>query len=993
MSPDFCPTEVEDKAISREQMVRAEQTRMLYVGLTSSLPGALAVAGVLVYFLWGEVDRTQMLVWAGTFALITLIRSVLAVAYHRSAPSPAQTAHWREWFEMGVVAGGAIWGASAWLLFPQHSVEHQAFIGVMVAGLAAGALSTLSASFLATISFMVFVLVPVAARFLLSDSAMIATVGVLLLLYLGMVSVGARRINANIMQNLRLRLESDAREQALAESEEKYRRLFELSEDPMCLLAEGRPVMANDAAARLLGYDSPDELISTPPSQLSPEFQEGGRPSQEQANEMTAVAFRDGYHRFEWIHLKKDGGTVPVETALTRIPYLGGDALFCVLRDITDRKRAEHAMIEAREQAESASRAKSEFVATMSHEIRTPMNAVLGMAELLDNTDLNPEQREFTEIIYKSGRSLLGIIDDILDFSKIEAGRLELVQSPFDLEAVAQEVVQLLAATAREQNLALLLDYQAGCRRQFVGDGGRIRQVLLNLVGNALKFTERGQVTVRVVCNEPGQQHTALRLLVQDTGIGIAPEQQERLFESFTQADSSTTRRYGGTGLGLAISKKLVEMMGGEIGVQSEAGQGATFWFTLTLPNGTLPGPEDEVDLSGVRVLLVDDDKVNRELMQHQLEGAGMQVWEASSAVDALRILQEALVGDVPFDVAVVDRNMPETDGFALARMLGSDPALGGLPLILVTTSGECEEMGEGRLAGFADCLCKPLGRDSLRQSIARVMTARRRGWVPPSAAAAKDDTKLEGRVLVAEDVPANQKVVSSMLRRLGLEVEVAGHGGEVLACCAEGRYDLILMDCQMPEMDGFEASRQLRAAEQETGERTPIIALTANATGAYRRKCLNAGMDDFLAKPFGIQALKQMLERWLHGEDVRPEPQAPPMVDERAGGATVDLQALNVLRELLEDEFEQLLPSYLENIDEMLGKLPAAHERGELTEVERYAHSIKSASQNLGAWPLAELGKRLERQAHEHDLHQVPEQVEAMRRELEKVRVVLESF
>jgi len=947
------------------------------------------------------VDHTWVLIWAGIFFGIFLGRAVLTVAYFRSAPEPAQAARWRELFEAGVVLSGAAWGASAWLLFPTQSVEHQAFIAVLVAGLAAGALSSLSAVFSAFIAFLAFTLLPVAASFLLSDSGMIVTLGILLMVFFVIVSVGARRINANIVQNLTLRLESDAREKTLAESEEKYRRLFELSKDPMCLIVGRRPIMANEAASRLLGYESPQHLISTPPSQLSPEFQEDGRPSREQADEMTEIAFRDGYHRFEWMHLRKNGETIPVESALTRIPFQGGDALFCVLRDITKRKRAERALIEAREQAESASKAKSEFLAIMSHEIRTPMNAVLGMAELLQDTDLEQEQQEFADTIYQSGRSLLGIIDNILDFSKIEAGRLELSRGPFDLEHLVREVAQLLAERARERNLALLVEYQPGCPRVFVGDAGRIRQILLNLVGNALKFTERGEVVVKVLCSDIRPERATARLLVQDSGIGIPPEQKEQLFESFTQADSSTTRRYGGTGLGLAISKQLVEMMDGEIGVESKPGRGTVFWFALTLPRGKAAQPVAAIELNGLRLLTVDDNPVNRQLIHLQLEGTGIRLREASSAKEAMELLRKAQTGGTPFNIALVDRSMPERDGIALTRMIGADPQLSGLPVIMMTSSGDCGEFEKGRSAGISACLSKPLSRDTLRQSITSVLTARKRETdaklsrpvkgtsIPPSA--------MAGRVLVAEDVPANQKVVESMLRRLGIEVEVAADGNEVVAAYARQDFDLILMDCQMPEMDGFEATRQIREAEKESGTQTPIIALTANATEAYRRKCLDAGMDDFIAKPFEMQTLEQMLLRWLPGQGVPPSPPPQPTVaakkEEQPGDSVVDLKTLSVLRSVLGDDFDQLIPAYLVNIEEMLAKLPSAYERKNLTEVERYAHSVKSASQNLGARHLAKMSEELEDQAHYNSFADVPQQVATMQKEFKKVQAILERF
>ncbi len=380
-----------------------------------------------------------------------------------------------------------------------------------------------------------------------------------------------------------------------------------------------------------------------------------------------------------------------------------------------------------------------------------------------------------------------------------------------------------------------------------------------------------------------------------------------------------------------------------------------------------------------------------------------MHVQEASSAVDALRILQEAVAGgDVPFDIALLDRSMPGTDGLVLARMISSDPRLSGLPQVLLTSSGDCGGIGEGRQAQFAACLSKPLSRDTLRQSIAGVIAAQRRDKPPALRHRAvngeeKTAAHLAGRVLVAEDVPANQKVVESMLQRLGLEVDVVADGREVVARCAVQHFDLILMDCQMPEMDGFEATRHIRVAEKTVGRRVPIIAVTATATTTYRRKCLQAGMDDFIAKPFEMRTLAQVLARWLQGDAMAaPAPAATGMAIEgrdRVTDSAVELKTLDVLRDVLGDDFAQLIPAYLVSIGEMLAKLPGAGEQRNLAEVERYAHSIKSASQNLGAWPLADLSERLETHARENRLVDVPKQVEAMRQELEKVRVVLEGY
>ena len=769
-----------------------------------------------------------------------------------------------------------------------------------------------------------------------------------------------------------------------------YKEIFARSNEAVAIIdPDFRFLEQNEAHRELLGY-SDEEIRKLSPAALM---------SEEAFQNFRKQLVNASSFRFETTLRTRSGKPLDAEKSAYSILNNAGDMLCLVgmVRDITERKRTESERQMAREAAEAANRAKSEFLANMSHEIRTPLNGVLGMTELALNTNLSEEQREYLTLVKSSGEALLTVINDILDFSKIEAGRLDINLIDFDLRDSLGDTLKTFSLRAHEKRLELALQVAHDIPYLVEGDPTRLRQIVVNLVGNAIKFTDKGEVVLHVKLESRTEMEMMIHFTVTDTGIGIPADKQQLIFAPFTQADSSATRRYGGTGLGLAISLQLVEMMGGQLWVESEVGKGSSFHFTLSFHSARSEGkpgtPSEKVKLNGLSALVVDDNATNRRLLEEVLSSWGMKPAMADGGWTGLAAMQHAKDAGKAFPLVLLDALMPDMDGFTLAERIKEDPGLSGATIMMLTSGGRPGDAARCRQLGIAAYLHKPVKERDLLQAVMLALSRERNQTQNDNLITRH--TLREGRrnlrVLLAEDDLVNRQLAERLLRKAGHQVMAVPDGRKAVQAIQKSGldgFDVVLMDVKMPEMDGLQATAAVRAMETGTAHRIPIIAMTAHAMKGDQERFLKAGMDGYISKPIAVHALAGLVEQIVQSSPrpvntQHPKSTSPEIIDMKRGLAAVDGDS---------DIFHDLLRLFVRETPAMLNKLGEAVRRKDAAAIEMVAHTLKGSVSNFGAEDAVSATLNLEILARQGNLEQADEAFHAVEQEIRRVLEAIEK-
>ena len=939
----------------REALIREARERIQAEGPFAEA-GHLAVAAVVVLLAAGSVPRTLLVGWAAVMIAATLYRFSVRLRIRSRGYDDAS----RLAFQLTVGTMAVTWGLGAALFAQWLPFQDVALLLVVLSGLVAAATSTLAADRVGFRVFLLGTLLPPLVGILAGELGRSRSFAVLLIVVYGAAMwVLHEREHTALLERLTAHVRL-----SLSESREAWERahrdaLFDSA--PVAIVVVDEQGFVRDANPRfeeLFGYTAAEARGHALNDLVVP----GGEKSVAEQLDQTARSGErvtvEGHRR------RKDGQLIAVRASAARVqgaPAGGAGELFVMYEDMADELKARRALQQAKEAAERLAQLRSAFLANMSHEIRTPMNAVLGLTEVLLDSVLTAEQRRSLALIQTAGESLLTLLNDILDLSKIEAESLQLEAIPFDLWRLVDQIVGLLAVRAREKGVELRADIPATVPEQVRGDPTRLRQVLTNLIGNAVKFTSRGEVLVSLAAAPADDARARIRFAVRDTGIGISKEQQALIFQPYSQGDVTTARRFGGTGLGLSIARRLVEMMGGTLEVASEVNQGSEFSFTIDMALAiTAPAPlpaAGTVPLAGLAILVVDDNESNRRIVREMLGTAGVTVDEAPDADAGLAALRKAAAAGTPYPLAIIDAQMPGRDGFQMAVLVRSDRALRPTRLLMLTSAAQRGDAQRCRERGINGYLAKPASRADLLDLVAGVLGAAEAEGAPVEVVTRHriHESRRRLRILLAEDNPVNQEIAVTMLRKRGYEVDAVENGRLAVERVSGMRYDVVLMDIEMPELDGYQATERIRA--MPASRDLPIVALTANVRADERERCLAHGMNAYLSKPFKPFELFTTVDGWGARAPAAP----PPVPPSPSGPVALDKFRGEMTAVGAGEAVDGIIASFAANVGMWMREIDAAAAAGKAAEVARLAHAFKSSAAQLGAAKLAELLKELE--------------------------------